>query len=243
MQVVFAAKSADAASPAYVHRALGLLHGFVEVLNLPDGIILFDRLAGLAKLWLWASPLMILLAWQGGYDEKKQPALKLLGASALLTYFAYFIVPFDQGHGWGYRYFHSAWGALPILAALGATRIVEVGGVSVMRQLALLTVVSVIAGNGLRMAQMGLYMESHLAQFPPRLKAERRIPLHNGRGYYPIDLIQNDPWLRGGEIVMLTSNLSVREKIMDHFPNAQEASGNECGITLVEKEHGDTRLK
>lgn len=233
-QSVVAVESANIALGTLPDRALGLLRSFFGVLSIPDGIILFDRLAGLVKLWLWSVPLLILLAWRGGYGDK-QPGLKLLGASALLTYVAYFVVPFDQGHGWGYRYFHSAWGVLPVLAALGVTKMVEAGGASVMRQLALVTVFSMVAANGLRMAQMGQFMASHLAQFPPRVEAERRIVLHNGRGYYPSDLIQNDPWLRCGEIVMLIQNASRREKIMSYFPLAQEVSANDYGVTLVDQ--------
>jgi hypothetical protein len=220
--------------PALLERVLGQLRGFFEVFSLPNAFILFDRMAGLVKLWLWASPLLILLAWQGARRENL-PGLKLLAASGLLTFFAYFIVIFNQGHGWGYRYFHSAWGVLPVLAALGATKMVDVGGALVMRQLALLSVISLIAANGLRFTQIGQFMAAHLAQFPPRVQAERRIFLHNGRGYYADALVQNDPWLRGGEIVLLTSNASRREKIMSYFPHAQEVSSNEYGVTLMDK--------
>src|SRR5205823_3017327 len=48
-------------------------------------------------------------------------SIRLLGWSAMLTFVVYLFVRFDQGHGWGYRYFHSAWGVIPILAGCAMT--------------------------------------------------------------------------------------------------------------------------
>jgi len=66
------------------------------------------------------------------------------------------------------------------------------------------------------------------------VKAARQIVLHNGDGYYAKDLIQNDPWLRGSQIVFLVENKADKEKILKHFPAAQVASKNIYGITMVE---------
>jgi hypothetical protein len=194
-------------------------------------------MAGLVKLWLWASPLLLLLAWWGWRGDKN-PGVRLLGASALLTFFAYFLIRFDQGHGWGYRYFHSAWGALPILAALGTVKLAEMEGPRVLRQVALLALLSLVAANALRFVQMSEFMAAHLAQFPPRVEAGRRIVLHNGLGYYAYDLIQNDPWLRGGEVVFLLRDKAALEKILEHYPSAREASRNRYGVTMTDEGNG-----
>lgn len=227
------AQAVNNVPPTMLERAPGLLRGFMRVFSWPDIDIVFARLGGLAKLWLWASPLLLLLAWWGGRGEK-QPGLRMLGASALLSFLAYFVIPFDQGHGWGYRYFHSAWGVLPVLAALGMIKLAAVEGPRVLRQMALLALLSLVAANALRFVQMGDFMAEHLAQFPPRVEAARRIVLHNGDGYYAKDLIQNDPWLRGSQIVFLVENKADKEKILKHFPAAQVASKNIYGITMVE---------
>lgn len=215
-----------------LERMLGLLRGHIGVLNWPDVLIVFFRLGGLAKLWLWASPLLILLAWQGGRGEK-QPGLKLLGASALLTFFAYFVIRFDQGHGWGYRYFHSAWGVLPVLAALGAIKLAAAEGPCVLRQVALLALLSLVAANALRLTQMGDFMSAHLAQFPPRVEAERRVVLHNGHGYYAHDLIQNDPWLRGGEIVFLVTKSADKDRLLERFAGEYKLHSNHFGDAYI----------
>jgi hypothetical protein len=202
VQAAGAPQAAGLAAPDLFERLLRLLRGFLNFLTFPDEEILYARLGGLAKLWLWASPLLLLLAWLG-WRGNTNPRVGLLGASAMLTFFSYFLIRFDQGHGWGYRYFHSAWGVLPILATLGAVRLAAADGPRVFRQLALLALLSLVLANALRFAQMGDFMASHLAQFPPRVADDQRVVLHNGLGYYAYDLIQNDPWLRGEEIVLI----------------------------------------
>jgi hypothetical protein len=226
-----------AAAPAaadWAQRAAALVSGLVRFFRWPDETILYARLGGLAKLWLWASPLLLLLAWLGGRTHKKT-SIQLLGASALLTFFAYFTIPFDQGHGWGYRYFHSAWGALPILAALGAVKLAaSAEGSRASQQLLLLTLLSLVIANGLRLAQMSELVASHLAQFPPRVEGERRTMLHNGRGYYARDLIQNDPWLRGRDIVFLASPGHEGEALKRYLAGKTPAASNRYGTTYVD---------
>jgi hypothetical protein len=215
-QVASAVQAAGMAPQTLLDHLQRLLHVFTGFLNWPDVGIVFARLGGLAKLWLWASPLLLLLAWWGARGDKTS-GIRLLGASALLTFFAYFLIRFDQGHGWGYRYFHSAWGVLPVLAALGAIKLAAVEGPRVLRQLALLALLSLVAANGMRFAQMGDFMAAHLAQFPPRVEAERQVVLHNGKGYYALDLIQNDPWLRGNEIVFLATRKADKDRLIEQF--------------------------
>jgi hypothetical protein len=221
-------------APSLLERAVSVIQGFFRVLQWPDELIVYARLGGLAKLWLWASPLLLLLAWWGGRGSKSPP-LRLLGASALVTFFAYFLVRFDQGHGWGYRYFHPAWGVLPILGAAGAIKLAALPGDGVRWSCALvaLTLASLIVANGLRFQQMGSFMADHLAQFPPRVSAEFRVVLHNHRGYYGYDLIQNDPWLRGSEIILLGEGAKGRALVDRYFPVAVEAGSNRYGITFV----------
>jgi len=130
--------------------------------------------------------------------------------------------------------FSSAWGVLPILAALGTIKLAAVDGQRVFKQVAMLALMSLVAANALRFVQMAEFMQAHLAQFPPRVDGERRIVLHNGLGYYANDLIQNDPWLRGDEIILLSKTAADAEKIRKHFPAAHEVAANRYGKTLVD---------
>ena len=153
------------------------------------------QLYGFCKLWIWAVPGLLPLAALGAWRLRKERNcwLALMG-SAALTYFAYFLVRFDQGHGWGFRYFHSAWLALPLLAvaalrakdASGALR-GYLGGCAVL-SLALLTTLSAI--------QVEHFMARHLAQVPAAARGSARVVIIN-RGYYSQDLAQNDPEMMG----------------------------------------------
>jgi hypothetical protein len=187
-----------------VEQATARVAGLFGVLELPDRDVVSARFAGLAKLWLWASPLLLLLAWQGARGER-DTAIRLFGASALLTFFAYFAIPFDQGHGWGYRYFHPALGVLPVLAAAGVLKLCggSAGRVRPLPSMAVMAVASVLFMNGLRLFQVDEFMARHLAQRPPMQAAGKQLLFHYGAGYYDIDLIQNEPWLRARTVVLL----------------------------------------
>lgn len=228
------APSVATLTPGLLERVVEIIQGYFHVLQWPHELTIYARLGGLAKLWLWASPMLLLLAWWGG-RESKSASLRLLGASALLTFFAYFLIRFNQGHGWGYRYFHSAWGVLPILGAVGAIKLASMPdeGVRWSRGLLALSLISLIGANGLRFQQMGSFIEDHLAQFPLRVPAEFRVVLHNHRGYYGDDLIQNDPWLRGSEVVLLAEEKKGRALVNRHFPGVIEAGSNRYGVTFV----------
>lgn len=226
------------AFPGLAQRIWTLLGELVSVLQWPHELIVYSRLGGLVKLWLWASPLLLILAWWGG-RESRSTTIRLLGASVLTTFFAYFLIRFSQGHGWGYRYFHPAWGALPILAAVGAAKLMSVPGEGVRwsRTLAVLTLGSLIAANGLRFYQMGSFMSDHLAQSPPRSSAGFELVMHNDRGYYGHDLIQNDPWLRGTSVVTLASTKEEQSEVLsrfrDRFETTPTAFTNRFGITFA----------
>lgn len=214
-------------APGFGERAVEVVRGFLRVLQMPGERIVYARLGGLTKLWLWASPMLLLLAWWGG-RKAKSDGIRLLGASALTTFFAYFLIWFDQGHGWGYRYFHSAWGVLPILGAAGALKLVSILGEEVRwrRTLAAVTLASLVAANSLRFFQMGNFMSDHLAQSPPRAATGFELVVHNDRGYYGKDLIQNDPWLRGSPVIVVARNEAEQKMLLDRFRDRFSSSPN-----------------
>src|SRR3984893_6845889 len=98
------------------------LQRMIELFSLPDTTVVLARLIGIAKTWVWAVPGLMILAAAGAVRWRQDALCRLLTASALLTLFGYFFVPVDQGHGWGYRYFHSVWMALPLLATAALFR-------------------------------------------------------------------------------------------------------------------------
>ncbi|MCW0014674.1 hypothetical protein OIV42_32085, partial [Burkholderia pseudomallei] len=96
--------AADAAGQLPHPPSQGFLALVASVFSLPGASILVIRAAGAIKLWVWAMPGLLILAGMGYARWRDNRAVQLLAASALLTFFGYFFVPFDQGNGWGYRY-------------------------------------------------------------------------------------------------------------------------------------------
>jgi hypothetical protein len=213
-----------------------------RIITLPTATALLARLIGLAKIWAWAAPGLALLAVYGGWKWWGNPKCRLLCASALLTLVMFVIA--DQGHGWGYRYFHSAWFALPILgAAAFAPRSPGFGeSQSAQDGLALTFVVatallSLFAGIGLRAFQMRTFIEGHDGQVPQYMGTERRVVILNpSSAYYGADLVQNDPWLRSDVIRMITHGAAADEQMMrENFSAMRRVYTDEYGSVWSEK--------
>ena len=188
----------------------------------PSNATLIARLIGVAKLWLWAVPGLVLIAGIGAWRYRYHPICRLLTVSALLTLLGYMFVPVDQGHGWGYRYFHSAWIALPILAAGAFTSAREPKAdvrsfaddemCAFAVNCALLTLV---AGVGLRAIQIRQFISHQLEQTPAYSGSEPRVVIIDPRfSFYGEDLVQNDPWLRGSVIRMISHGFGADSEMM-----------------------------
>jgi hypothetical protein len=176
--------------------------GAAAAFTFPDAAVLDARLHGLAKLVIWAVPGLVPFAAWACWKLRKQQPVALLGLSALTTLVAYFFVPFDQGHGWGYRYFHSAWGIVPLAAAgvLASERPPRQLG----HFLLLCAAGSLLLGTGLRFAQMHDFIGEHLAQLPPAAASREVVFVNIERGYYTVDLVQDDPFLRNRRWLFLS---------------------------------------
>lgn len=178
--------------PWIVRTAIGLTHPF----QFPGEISLSRRVGGLTKLWLWAAPFIIFMAILAA-NRLHNRTLKLMGASLLVTILGYLFVPVSQGHGWGDRYSHSAWGVIPVLAAAWICNVSAIGNRSdaYLAMIAKSALLSLLIATGLRTWQIGSFMSDHMAQLPRYPNGQPAI-VFVGRGYYSRDLVQNDPWLR-----------------------------------------------
>jgi len=191
-----------------------------RIVTLPTATAFLARLIGLAKIWAWAVPGLAVLAIYGGRKWWSNPICRLLCASALLTLLLFVIA--DQGHGWGYRYFHSAWLALPILGAASfAPKSPYVGGSPLAQDgpalnfVVAVALLTLFAGIGLRAYQMRTFIEGHDGQVPQYMGTERRVVILNpSSAYYGADLVQNDPWLRSHVIRMITHGTAADEQMM-----------------------------
>jgi hypothetical protein len=193
----------------------------------PNSTLLNMRAAALAKMWLWAVPCLFMFALLGRLRHRDNRQVRLLMQSAVLTFAVYLFVRFDQGHGWGYRYFHSAWGAIPILAGCAMTdrsdarqRLVSFAGAAAILNLLLVM--------PFQMHQISEVIAQHLAQLPaPKRPGNNVYFIHPRGGFYVADMVQNDPLLREPDLLLVSHGAEWDSQLIrQNWPNAvQVASG------------------
>ena len=215
------------APEAVAQGAAGLLYQLRLAFDFPTADAIWIRGVNLVELSLWAAPVLLPLACAGAWRARACLQVRLLLASALLTLLAYLFVPYDQGHGWGYRYFHSAWGVLPLLAA-AALELEPAESGDALRRFAVATcIASLLLATGLRFYQVRTFIDGQLAQVP-RAKAQGKLEvvfLRMDRGYYTIDLVQNDPFLDGARWILLSFGGAEDERFMRRFFPAARLAG------------------
>jgi hypothetical protein len=170
----------------------------------PNEVLLNTRVAALVKMCVWAMPSLFALALLGGILRRADSRVRLLASSAILTFVAYLFVRFDQGHGWGYRYFHSAWGVVPILAGCAMADRPQVSGrlITFAGSSAILSLLLLIP---FQMWQINQFIAQHLAQLaPPRRPGNNIYFIHPMGGPYMADMIQVDPLLRNEDLLLVS---------------------------------------
>jgi hypothetical protein len=173
------------------------------VFRIPDRSMMSMRLAETVKMWIWSVPCLFVLAVLGRVRRGEDQHVRLLTQSAVLTFVGYVFFIFDQGHGWGYRYFYSAWGAVPILAACAMTSEPESNGrfAAFAGMAALLNLVLVVP---VQMMQMDRIITRHSAQLPPPRRPGNNVYFIRDGGFYLADLVQTDPLLRSADLFLFS---------------------------------------
>src|SRR5258707_11960278 len=184
----------------------------------------------------------MILAAAGAVRWRQDALCRLFTASALLTLLGYFLVPVDQGHGWGYRYFHSAWMALPLLATGGLFRPAQIRSEASSHSqpfedgetksfVATCMLLTLVFGVGFRAWQLEDFMARDVSQVPQYTGTERRIVILDGRhSFYGADLVQNDPWLRLNEIRMYSHGAAADERMMaQYYPELHRVYADRYG--------------
>ena len=203
------------------------LQQIAGIFSLPSATLVLARIIGIAKIWLWAVPGLIVLACVGAWRWRRHGACLALAASAVLTLLGYFLVPVDQGHGWGYRYFHSAWVALPLLAAAAFSRPPDTeprscvfDNIETRTLVVACALLTLVLGIGLRAIQIRGFITMDTQQVPSYGGSERRVVLIDvSHSFYGQDLVQNDPWLRGDVIRMISHGEEADATMMrEQFP-------------------------
>jgi hypothetical protein len=214
---------------------LSQVQALLSVLSPPTATGLLARFIGVAKAWVWAVPGLLILAACGAVRWRRNTLCLLLAASAVLTLVGYVFFPQDQGHGWGNRYFHSAWMALPLLATAALFRPAGMNGgpstpdcapptfadTDTKAYVTACILLTLVFGVGFRAVQMQRFMADVLNQLPHYRGTERRVVMLDPTlMFYGGDLVQNDPWLRGNEIRMMTHGRDEdREMMARYYPH------------------------
>jgi len=220
-----------------------------EILTLPDANFVWLRFLGILKIFAWAVPGLPVLASMGGMRLKNgETGLRLWGWAAVLTLLGYLFVPVSQGHGWGFRYFHSAWAVLPLLGAFFVlqTQVLEGSG----KKFVLLAVLlSLFFGNAMRFWQVGDFVSRHWAQLPQIEKGTggkiQLVFIDPLQGFYAQDLVQNDPFLRGETIYLVSRGGAMNRRLLQsRFPGAEEIRQKGLhSVWLVDKQQWMNLLK
>ncbi len=224
-EVAAGAAAASAASgdvlSMFPARIADVLSG---VFKFPDLSILQAKVYGFLKIFAWSVPGLPILAILGARRLKQSPHLALWGWSAAVTLVVFVFIPFDQGHGWGYRYFHSSWLALPLLATAFLLSPDLKEAVSWKKYVCVLALLSLVFCTAQRFEQIHAHIDEHLAQLPV---------FENGKNYLCIlnvrrismghDLIQNDPFLRS-RVILLESQGGQNDQTMVRalFPGSRK---------------------
>lgn len=226
--VAHLAPQATSASPASLWELA--IAKFGQVFRWPGYETVVTRLTCTWKLWIWDAPGLLILS-MAGLRWARRP-LALLAASFLLTYAGYWFVPFDQGHGWGYRYVHSAWAALPLLAAtmIAAQDPATAEGRAWRRWAGGLALGSLVLATSLRLWQAHAIIAEQRDQVIPPPPTGRWVVFVTGRaGLYTWDLLQNFPGKDRVLLMMSFSRDADAELMRTHFPGAILATQDDRG--------------
>ena len=185
------------------------------------------------KALIWAAPGILILA----LIAKPQTAIqRLLLAGFLVTFGFYFFFPYDQGHGWGYRYVHSAWGLVPVAAGAFAAR-----GITTLPQRSF---IATAICAGLLATPIFMYttretIQTSIAQQPPSPKDGRSVVFFSTEqpALYGFDLVRNYPEDRESITRMLSAGAEADRALIEKtFPGAillnMDARGSSWSIPV-----------
>ncbi len=148
-----------------------------------------------------ATPLLAALGLRRLF--RQQPIVQDAAWSCVATFGFYYFFLYDQGNGWGYRYFHGTLSCFILLAVAGWDSLGrEIGAPAARRYLTAGVVASLLVALPLRCYQA----ESYIGPFARAAEAIHALPAQlvgvNLLGtWYGADLIRNDPFLENSPVV------------------------------------------
>jgi hypothetical protein len=195
----------------------GDLHNFVlgNSIFIEAILSLLFALFHAITLLAWTTPAIFPLVGLCLLTWKSQPAVIRDGAAAIvLTFLFYLSFPHPQGHGWGYRYLHAAYGLLVLAATAGGVVLRQQNRqVQLWRAVAVSVVFSVAVQLPYRaheidaltrpLALTSNYIETRPSDF---------VIIETSDFWYSWDLVRNDPWLLQRPLVFNGARLTSAQR-------------------------------
>jgi hypothetical protein len=201
------------------YRIMGYFHGQVgsgraaQVFGLPSVQGYFVQGMDLSLLLTWQAPAMALFLIAAFFlIRSMKQAERDLMAGLVLTFAFYFLLPQNQGHGWGYRYLYSVLGSAAILAGSATVTLTAAGGAPLRRLLMASAIVALVVQLPLRSLQAERFVRPYAAtlDFIATRPADVVIVDPNS-AYYGRDLIRNDPLLKAAPKTLNLTQLSAAD--------------------------------
>lgn len=167
-----------------------------------------------------ATPLLAALGLRRIFHER--PIVQDAALSCLLTFGFYYFFLYDQGHGWGYRYFHGTLSCFILVAVAGWQSLgQEMGWRAAGRFLGAGVAASLLLALPLRCYEA----ESIIRPFARASEAIHSMPVQvvgvNLLGtWYAADLVRNDPYLEISPIVAIAIPGWMTEREVDTLRRA-----------------------
>jgi hypothetical protein len=162
-------------------------------------------------LLAWTTPVLVPFLGMFLFTWKKQPPVVRDGFFAVcLTFFFYLFFPHPQGHGWGFRYLHSAYGLLALAAAGGAWTLCREGWNGQVSKAVLASVAfSLLIQIPYRIHEIRTMVRplaltwNYISKQPSDF-----IIIKTSDFWYSWDLIRNDPWLKQKPLIFNADRLT-----------------------------------
>jgi hypothetical protein len=174
-------------------------------------------------------PCLLIFAGIGARQGWQDRRVRLLSLSAVLTFCGYLFVTFDQGHGWGYRYFHSAWAVIPILAGTAMAR--TSSRERLLAYAGALSILSLLLIVPMQMWQIHQVISWQLAHLGAPVRPGNNIYfVKPDRGFYMADTVQIDPQLRDQDLVLASRGKDLDTALIRaNWPQALNVVAAEAG--------------
>ena len=206
--------------------------GLASTFALPNGLHLFTIAMSGILLLSWHTP-VCLAGWFAALRHARAlpPPLvdAAIGVAVTLAFYLFF--PYNQGHGWGYRYSYAVVGNLMLLAVAGLRTMAATEGERRVGRLVLVSLaLSLVVQLPLRAVQVAGVVRPLAASlaFIRALPADVvTIPVN--QTWYGLDLLRNDPLLRNRPIVVHADGAAALDSL-------QAARGGRARVRAVRPE-------